>query len=95
MSSISCILLLPIPFTPSIFPSIASCSKQSVLRICPIQLVFLFIQYGPFLADSSHHFFVCYFMRPFNLLNSPPAPHLETLLIVFLCLSQRPRLRCM
>uniref|UniRef100_A0A6M2DYA5 Putative secreted protein n=1 Tax=Xenopsylla cheopis TaxID=163159 RepID=A0A6M2DYA5_XENCH len=41
MSSISCILLLPIPFTPSIFPSIASCSKQSVLRICPIQLVFL------------------------------------------------------
>uniref|UniRef100_A0A6M2DWL7 Putative secreted protein n=1 Tax=Xenopsylla cheopis TaxID=163159 RepID=A0A6M2DWL7_XENCH len=43
MSSISCILLLHIPLTQSIFPSIASCSKQSVPRICPIQLVFLLI----------------------------------------------------
>uniref|UniRef100_A0A6M2E0J1 Putative nadh dehydrogenase subunit 6 mitochondrion n=1 Tax=Xenopsylla cheopis TaxID=163159 RepID=A0A6M2E0J1_XENCH len=40
MSSISCILPLPIPFTPFIFPSNAWCS---VLRIYPNQLVFLLI----------------------------------------------------
>uniref|UniRef100_A0A6M2DVK4 Putative secreted protein n=1 Tax=Xenopsylla cheopis TaxID=163159 RepID=A0A6M2DVK4_XENCH len=43
MSLISCKLLFPIPFTHSIFPLLAPCSKQSMLRICSIYLAFLLI----------------------------------------------------
>uniref|UniRef100_A0A6M2DX46 Putative product n=1 Tax=Xenopsylla cheopis TaxID=163159 RepID=A0A6M2DX46_XENCH len=43
ISSIRCILLLSIPVRLSIFASMASCSRHSLLRICPIKLAFLLI----------------------------------------------------
>uniref|UniRef100_A0A6M2DW05 Putative product n=1 Tax=Xenopsylla cheopis TaxID=163159 RepID=A0A6M2DW05_XENCH len=70
MSSISCILLLHILFTLSTFPSLASCSKQSMFRICPIQLVFLLM----IVSDiSSPTLLVCHFVCPSDFLHSPPA----------------------
>uniref|UniRef100_A0A6M2E375 Putative secreted protein n=1 Tax=Xenopsylla cheopis TaxID=163159 RepID=A0A6M2E375_XENCH len=57
MSSISCFLLLLIIFRLFTFPSMASCSKYSLLRIFPIKLAFLLksVQNVPVLADSSQH----------------------------------------
>ena len=79
----SCVLLLPTPFTSVICPSMASWRRQFLLRIWPIQLAFLrrilfrSILFSPMVKNL----FISYFLWPFYLLHSSPAPHFEALQI--------------
>lgn len=79
MSSIRCILFLPIPFRCPIFPMATYirhfCSESDPVGF-PIDFTVLF------LASSLKNLLVCY-VRPSGLLNSPLLSHLKTLLFAF------------
>ena len=85
-SSRICVILLPTPLTSVIRPSMASCRRQFLLRIWPIQLAFLrriffrSVLFSPIRSRTCS--LVTLSLWPFYLLHSPPAPHFEALQIL-------------
>ena len=70
-SSRSCIILLTIPFTSVIFPSIVSWRRQFLLRIWPIQLAFLrsILFRSVLFSYTFKNLFISYFL--WQILSSP------------------------